>query len=199
MEMIIWINGAFGSGKTQTAFELHRRLKPSYVYDPEKMGFAMRSMIPPEIAEDDFQSYPLWRAFNYSLLASLTDTYRGIIIVPMTIVHPEYFNEIIGRLRHDGQTVHHFTLMASKETLLKRLRTRAEGKNSWAAKQIDRCIEGLSSPVFADHLQTDNMSIQDAAETIAARAKLTLDPDTRGSLRRFTTRLMVKLNHIRIK
>ncbi|MCY8697890.1 tunicamycin resistance ATP-binding TmrB [Bacillus spizizenii] len=180
--MIKWINGAFSSGKTQTAFELHRRLKASYVYDPEKMGFALRSMIPPEIAEDDFQSYPLWRTFNYSLLATLTDTYRGIIIVPMTIVHPEYFNEIIGRLRHDGRTVHHFTLMASKETLLKRLRTRAEGKNSWAAKQIDRCIEGLASPIFADHLQTDNMSIQDAAETIAARANLPLAPDTRGIL-----------------
>ncbi|MFP7233142.1 tunicamycin resistance ATP-binding TmrB [Bacillus subtilis] len=197
--MIIWINGAFGSGKTQTAFELHRRLKPSYVYDPEKMGFAMRSMIPPEIAEDDFQSYPLWRTFNYSLLASLTDTYRGIIIVPMTIVHPEYFNEIIGRLRQDGRTVHHFTLMASKETLLKRLRTRAEGKNSWAAKQIDRCIEGLSSPIFADHIQTDSLSIQDAAEAIAARANLSLDPDKRGSLQRFTDRLLIKLNHIRFK
>lgn len=24
--MIIWINGAFGSGKTQTAFELNRRI-----------------------------------------------------------------------------------------------------------------------------------------------------------------------------
>ncbi|MCY8203109.1 tunicamycin resistance ATP-binding TmrB [Bacillus sp. N12A5] len=197
--MIIWINGAFGSGKTQTAFELHRRLKPSYVYDPEKMGFAMRSMIPPEIAEDDFQSYPLWRTFNYSLLASLTDTYRGIIIVPMTIVHPEYFNEIIGRLRQDGRTVYHFTLMASKETLLKRLRTRAEGKNSWAAKQIDRCIEGLSSPIFADHIETDSLSIQDAAEAIAARANLALDPDKRGSLQRFTDRLLIKLNHIRFK
>ncbi|WP_339189373.1 tunicamycin resistance ATP-binding TmrB [Bacillus sp. FSL M8-0025] len=197
--MIIWIKGAFGSGKTQTAFELHRRLNPSYVYDPEKMGFALRSMVPQEIAKDDFQSYPLWRAFNYSLLASLTDTYRGIIIVPMTIVHPEYFNEIIGRLRQEGKIVHHFTLMASKETLLKRLRTRAEGKNSWAAKQIDRCVEGLSSPIFEDHIQTDNLSIQDVAENIAARAELPLDPDTRGSLRRFTDRLMVKLNHIRIK
>ena len=66
--MIIWINGAFGSGKTQTAFELQRRLKKSYVYDPEKMGFALRSMIPREIAEDDFQHYPLWREFTASSL-----------------------------------------------------------------------------------------------------------------------------------
>ncbi len=37
MALIIWINGAFGFGKTQTVFELHRRQKPSYVYDPEKL------------------------------------------------------------------------------------------------------------------------------------------------------------------
>ncbi|MGF7491811.1 tunicamycin resistance ATP-binding TmrB [Bacillus velezensis] len=197
--MIIWINGAFGSGKTQTAFELHRRLKSSYVYDPEKMGFAMRSMIPPDIAEDDFQSYPLWREFNYSMLSYLSDTYQGIIIVPMTITNDQYFHDMISRLRQDGRTIHHFTLLASKETLLKRLRTRAEGKNSWAAKQIDRCINSLSHSLFTEHLHTDQMSIQQVAETIAAQANLPLEPDSRGSLRRFTDRLMVKLNHIRIK
>ncbi|MGY8614057.1 tunicamycin resistance ATP-binding TmrB [Bacillus velezensis] len=197
--MIIWINGAFGSGKTQTAFELHRRLKPSYIYDPEKMGFAMRSMIPPDIAEDDFQSYPLWREFNYSMLSYLSDTYQGIIIVPMTITNDQYFHDIISRLRQDGRTIHHFTLLASKETLLKRLRTRAEGRNSWAAKQIDRCINSLSDSLFTKHLHTDQMSIQQAAETIAAQANLPLEPDSRGSLRRFNDRLMVKLNHIRIK
>ncbi|HBD65376.1 MAG TPA: tunicamycin resistance protein, partial [Clostridiales bacterium] len=44
--MIIWINGAFGSGKTQTANELHRRIKNSYVYDPENIGFFIRDNIP---------------------------------------------------------------------------------------------------------------------------------------------------------
>ncbi|MEC1682259.1 tunicamycin resistance ATP-binding TmrB [Bacillus mojavensis] len=197
--MIVWINGAFGSGKTQTAFELHRRLKPAYVYDPEKMGFAMRSMIPPDIAEDDFQSYHLWREFNYSMLSYLSDTYQGIIIVPMTITNDQYFDDIIGRLRQDGRIIHHFTQLASKETLLKRLRTRAEGTNSWAAKQIDRCINSLSDSLFTEHLHTDQMSIQQVAETIASQANLPLEPDSRGSLRRFTDRLMVKLNHIRIK
>ena len=41
--MIIWLNGAFGAGKTQTAYELHRRLPGSYVYDPENAGFFMRA------------------------------------------------------------------------------------------------------------------------------------------------------------
>ena len=36
--MVIWLNGAFGAGKTQTAYELHRRLPDSFVYDPENAG-----------------------------------------------------------------------------------------------------------------------------------------------------------------
>lgn len=44
--MIIWINGAFGSGKTQTAYELHRRLDGSYVYDPENAGYFIRENLP---------------------------------------------------------------------------------------------------------------------------------------------------------
>ncbi|MCY8981668.1 tunicamycin resistance protein, partial [Bacillus halotolerans] len=57
----------------------------------------------------------------------------------------------------------------------------------------------LSDSLFTQHLHTDQMSIQQVAETIAAQANLPLEPDSRGSLRRFTDRLMVKLNHIRIK
>lgn len=29
--VLVWINGPFGGGKTQTAFELHRRLSGSMV------------------------------------------------------------------------------------------------------------------------------------------------------------------------
>ncbi|MEK4047271.1 hypothetical protein NSU18_27040 [Paenibacillus sp. FSL H8-0048] len=36
--VIIWLNGTFGSGKTQTAAELHRRIPDSYVFDPENAG-----------------------------------------------------------------------------------------------------------------------------------------------------------------
>jgi uridine kinase len=37
--LIIWLNGAFGAGKTTAAFELCRRLPDSFVYDPENVGF----------------------------------------------------------------------------------------------------------------------------------------------------------------
>ncbi|MDR2177190.1 MAG: tunicamycin resistance protein, partial [Treponema sp.] len=63
--MIIWINGAFGSGKTQTSFEINRRLKNSFVYDPENIGYFFRRNMPKEITEGNFQDQILWRTFNY--------------------------------------------------------------------------------------------------------------------------------------
>ena len=40
--MILWLNGAFGAGKSQMAFELARRLPRAFVYDPERAGCFMR-------------------------------------------------------------------------------------------------------------------------------------------------------------
>jgi len=63
--MIIWINGAFGSGKSTTARKLHKLLKGSYIYDPEQIGFFIRKNAPKPFSKGDFQDIPLWREFNY--------------------------------------------------------------------------------------------------------------------------------------
>ena len=81
--MIIWLNGAFGAGKTQTAFELQRGLKNSYVYDPENVGFFIRDNIPPSLSVPDFQDYPVWRRFNFEMLEYISQQYGGTVIVPM--------------------------------------------------------------------------------------------------------------------
>ena len=41
--MLIWVNGPFGGGKTQTAHELQRRLPGSALCDPELVGFGLHS------------------------------------------------------------------------------------------------------------------------------------------------------------
>ncbi len=195
--MIIWINGAFGSGKTQTAFELHRRLPNSFVYDPENIGFYIRKNIPNELNKRDFQNYTIWREFNFSMLKYISKEYNGIIIVPMTIVNSQYFNEIIENLRNDGIEVKHFVLRASKETLLKRLKSRGDGKNSWSAQQIDRCLEGLSNEIFKKHIDTDNLSIEQVVHEIALQSNINLLPDNRTKIRKLYDRVMIKLKHIR--
>jgi hypothetical protein len=46
-QMIIWINGAFGGGKTTLAEELHRRLPDALPFDPEYVGYILRRWAPP--------------------------------------------------------------------------------------------------------------------------------------------------------
>lgn len=196
--MIIWINGAFGSGKTQTAHELHRRIHNSFIYDPENVGYFIRKNIPIEIMEKDFQDYPMWREMNYTLLKEMSDQYNGIIIVPMTIVNPQYFQEIVGKLRNDGVVVNHFSLIATKDVIYKRLRSRGEGRNSWAAQQIDRCIEGLTNRIFESHIDTNNLTIDDVVTRIATTLGINLLPDNRGAFRKRYDKIITQLKHIRL-
>ena len=196
--MIIWINGAFGAGKTQTAFELHRRIENSFVYDPENLGSFISKNIPSSIKKKgDFQDYEVWRELNFLLIKYIEDKYDGVLIIPMTIVNPKYFNEIVGSLKSHGITVKHYALMASKETLLKRLKSRGDGANSWGAQQIDRCLEGLAKEVFQSHIDTEDMSIDEVVEKIAIMSNIKLLPDDRGRLKKKIHRIKTQLKQIK--
>ncbi|MGX8797780.1 hypothetical protein ACR6HW_17240 [Fusibacter sp. JL298sf-3] len=59
--MIVWVNGAFGSGKTTCAYELKRRLPEAFVFDPENVGFFLRRNMPKVLHKDDFQDHEQWR------------------------------------------------------------------------------------------------------------------------------------------
>ena len=163
---ILWINGAFGAGKSITALELSKKIKNSTIFDPEEVGFYIRDNLPKSLIPDDFQDIHLWRSFNYEMLKYTYNNSEHDIIVPMTIVNDKYYDEILNSLRKDKIEVRHFVLMASKEVLLNRLNGRGDLNDSWAAKQIDRCLESLSSDVYENKIQTDNMSVDDVVKSI---------------------------------
>lgn len=196
--MIIWLNGAFGVGKTQTAFELHSRIHGSFVFDPEQIGFFLRKIVPPDIRAGDFQHHRIWREFTAQGLQYVAENFAGTIVVPMTVVDPLYFDQTIGALRRAGIQVHHFALIASRDTILHRLRRRGDGRNSWAAHQLDRCLTSLSNEKFAVHISTEGKTIEAVAEEIAQRAGLTLKPSPRHLILRPLKRMAVQLRHIRL-
>ncbi|MEK4462271.1 hypothetical protein MHB56_08390 [Paenibacillus sp. FSL H8-0315] len=96
--------------------------------------------------------------------------------MPMTLVNPDYCREIIGKFIDGGIELYHFSLCASRETLLKRLSVRGEGKDSWAAHQIDRCITGLDHEVFKQHLDTNDRTTGEIIEIIAQKLHINLLP-----------------------
>ncbi|GAA1996321.1 tunicamycin resistance ATP-binding TmrB [Nocardiopsis rhodophaea] len=194
--MLIWINGAFGAGKTQTAFELHRRLPGSFVCDPEHLGFGLHRMLP-RGWRGDFQDIAAWRQGVHEVLDSLLRGFDGTILVPMTVVVPKYHREMFGRLQESGHDVWHISLMASPQTLMRRIRGRGEGRNSFAARRLEPCLAALRQPDFAAHLETDDLSVASVAETIADEAGLHLAPDSGSALTRRARRWWTTLRHIR--
>ncbi|MCI8331805.1 MAG: AAA family ATPase [Clostridiales bacterium] len=193
--MIIWLNGAFGSGKTHTAYELQRRLPNAFVYDPEHTGRFIRENLPLSMNEDDFQEYSMWRTFNFAMLDYLAEGYEGDIIVPMTITNPRYYDELIGALSKKYD-VKHFILYADKETLLKRLASRMEGKHSWAALQMDRCIQAFDKDITGCMIHTSGMSLYQVVEEVALLSGKTLEKDNRGRIHKFFDRMVIRLKHI---
>ncbi|MDX2005186.1 MAG: AAA family ATPase [Meiothermus sp.] len=190
--MIIWINGAFGVGKTQAAHELHSRLPGSHVYNPEEIGFALHKTFPGSLKSGDFQDIPLWRLFNHQALKELARHGDQTLIVPMTLAVPQYFREVVGALREDGVEVYHFTLFATKQTILRRLRGRGDGPNSWPVQQLERCLTALQSREFATHVHADSMTVPQVAEVIAERVGVRLEPaqnPLRAGLRRLTSQI----------
>ena len=198
--MIIWINGAFGSGKTSAAYELNRKLPDSFVYDPENVGYFIQRNAPPEFAKGDFQDFPLWREMNYKLINLITSAYTGILIIPMTLVNPEYYDEIVGRLKADGIDVRHFILYASKPEIMRRLRfrlSRVFGGDTFAVQSIDRCIHAFDNLITEEIIDTERMGVDEVVDEIARRCNLSLPVDKKTKLGRSLYRIGVLLRHIR--
>ncbi|MFJ6568612.1 AAA family ATPase [Streptomyces sp. NPDC091292] len=208
--MLLWINGPFGGGKTQTAHEIQRRLPGSVVCDPELVGFGLHRMMPPEL-RGDFQDLPAWRQGVYEVLDLALTKHDGVVIAPMTVTDPTYFAETVVRLRERGHDVRHFSLLADPETVLRRLRERGVGhllrrfggkdaplrRESFAVRRLDDCLARLREPEFAEHLWTDDTTVAKTADRIAVLAGLTLTPNRDGALRGRLRRSWTSVRHIR--
>ncbi|MFF7995037.1 AAA family ATPase [Kitasatospora xanthocidica] len=208
--MLLWINGPFGGGKTQTAHEIRRRLPGSVLCDPEHLGFGLHRMTPPAL-RGDFQDLPAWRQGVYEVLDRALTGHHAPVIVPMTVVEAPYFRETVGRLRERGHDVRHFTLLATRETVLRRLRERGFGhavrlvagqdaplrRESFALSKLDLCLERLREEEFARHVWTDHLTVAQVADHIAASCALTLAPNTDGPLRGRLRRAWTGARHIR--
>src|SRR3954454_1300109 len=100
--MLIWLNGAFGAGKTKVARAIVSARSEATLVDPEQIGFLLRRLLPKREAAGDFQDLPLWRELTVRILLEAAASAPGLVVVPMTLVDPLYFDEIVGGLRAAG-------------------------------------------------------------------------------------------------
>lgn len=208
---IVWLNGPFGGGKTQTAHELRRRLPNSVICDPEHVGFGLHRTLPPDL-RGDFQDLVSWRQGVVEVLDLAARGRSGVVLVPMTVVEPRYFTETVGRLRELGHRVHHVALLADAAVVRRRLRERGFGRvvqavagdaaalrrESFALANLDRCLERLAGAQFAEQIRTDDLGIAHVAERVAGIAGVDLLPDGSPALVARARRAWVGVRHIRL-
>ncbi|MER5480735.1 NUDIX domain-containing protein [Streptomyces sp. NPDC002734] len=177
--MIVWINGAFGSGKSSTARELLDLLPDSALFDPEVVGGALTFMLPPKhlAGVDDYQDLPIWRRLVVDTAAAMLQELGGTLVVPMTLLRQEYRDEIFGGLAARRISVCHVVLTPA-ETILRQRITEAQDPagpeterrvRQWRHDHIEPYRAALGSWLAADAHPVDNGALtpQQTAARIA--------------------------------
>ncbi len=171
--MIILINGSFAAGKTTTAELLKERLYHSMLYDPEVVGAGLAYIVKPIETFSDFQDLTAWRPLVVETARVLKQVYGRTLIIPMTLWHRPYFEEITAGLRQIDPHFYHFCLTARKETLQQRLAQRQEEHTAenlaWIQDRFDRCITAFASPAFAVQIPTDDKRPEEIVEEMLAQ------------------------------
>jgi hypothetical protein len=81
-------------------------------WTPNPLGLALRKMLSAQ-SRGDVQDLPQWLTGVLTTLAQGETSFDGPVIVPMTIVRDDYFDQIIGGLRVKGIDLHHYSLIAT--------------------------------------------------------------------------------------
>ncbi|MFC8508738.1 NUDIX domain-containing protein [Streptomyces sp. NPDC057411] len=168
--MIVWINGAFGAGKTGTARELVDLIPNSTLYDPEFVGGSLSALLPQKrLAEvGDFQDLPIWRRLVVDTAAALLAEVGGVLVVPMTLLRQEYRDEIFGGLAARRIEVRHIVLTQDETILRSRIDQRVEHPGDpdadarvrrWCHDHIEPYRTALDGWLGADAYAVDNSAL----------------------------------------
>jgi hypothetical protein len=176
--VIIWLNGAFGAGKTTLAAELHRRLPDAVVYNPEDVGLMLWKWLPPG---GDFQHLPSWRELVVSTALSLRRHHADTLIVPMSLIRDDYRAEILGGLADAGEEILHVFLELEAGVLRERLNARVThpgGDWDQAARKlgmtgVDEMVAAAArQPARTLMLRSDKLTPAELADQVQAAAGL---------------------------
>lgn len=132
--MIIWLNGAFGGGKTTTAAALRPLVPASRLFDPETVGYMLQDNLA-DRPVSDFQHWPPWRSLVVATAREIARYTSQHLIAPQTVLTRDYLDQIFAGLRAAGLAVFHVVLDADEAVLRRRIQGSDEARE-WRLAQL---------------------------------------------------------------
>jgi hypothetical protein len=154
--VVIWLNGAFGVGKTTVAKELVANLPGGRLTDPERIGFIIKRTF---WRTADYQDVSTWRQLVKVQIAHAARSRN--VVVPMTVVRPDVYSELT-----DGARV--FLLVGSRNSVLSRIEQSNEAQQ-WRTDNLDRCLAAFERHALGERIETDGRTPAEVAALILER------------------------------
>jgi predicted kinase len=166
--VILFVNGAFGIGKTTVARLVVARLPRAVLFDPELIGIAMqRGARVVGRRVEDFQDLRSWRRLTIAGLR-MTRAVWPNVVVPMAFSNAAYLQEIRDGVSRFEARVCHVCLIAPVEVVHERL-TRRDGAGpdaAWAFRRAAECCAVHREPEFAVHVLAAGRTPEEIANEI---------------------------------
>jgi hypothetical protein len=174
--MVVFLNGAFGIGKTTVARRVRRLVPGSAVFDPELVGLVLRRL--PGWLElegrgtDDFQDLAAWRRTSILGIRALRAV-RRTVIVPMALSRLDYLSELRRGVERFEPEVRHFCLVAPLPVVLERLARRggdlSHPSMAWQVRRAEECCTAHRAAAYTEHIQAAERTPGQIAAELAAR------------------------------
>lgn len=168
--MILWINGAFGVGKTTTANLMMKRLDGAKVFDPEHVGYLLMSFV--ESPTGDFQDLPLWRHLVIQTMTGLAQQHPQTWVAPMSLINAAYRTEIFDGIRAAGVDLREVILTVPEQ----QLRDRIDGDQMdtkarrWRQDHVTQALTTFATLTDAHFIDASQLPEQ-VAEAAAAEIR----------------------------
>jgi len=119
--VIIWLNGAFGVGKTTTARHLVGDLPNARLFDPEHVGYMVAEHLR-DHAFTDFQQLAPWRTLVPTVMDQVSRFTGQGLVAPQSVLVEAYWQELQAGFVEHSLDVVHVLLDADPDVMQARIR-----------------------------------------------------------------------------
>jgi hypothetical protein len=167
--VILWLNGAFGVGKTTTAQAIREQAPSWRLFDPEQVGLLLWQNLA-GLTFNDFQDLPPWRSLVPRFASEVSNFTGDDLIAVQTVLVQDYWEELRAGFDEQHVDVFHVLLDAPAPLLEARIKTDAVEREAefWRLEHISRYESAKKwlSPSADLVVGTERLSAADAASYI---------------------------------